>query len=184
MQNRNNYDQTQVAGLNGYALHGQYNQGAETFNNDIAILHLNSWINENWNVAYARLPLDSGNQRDGETCCITGWGRTDSSNNLPITLQKAWIRILSQIECNARISGVGGALTGPGQICIFDYDQRAGSCNGDSGGPLNCYDNNGGGPPVIAGVTSWVIQGGGACLPSYPSVYTRTSNYINWINSH
>lgn len=184
LQDRNNHNGAQIAYLDRYVTHQQYNQGQETFNNDIAVFHLSSAIGETSNVQYARLPADNGNQRTNEQAVISGWGRTDASNNLPNTLQKATITILSQIECNARMSGVSGALTGPGQICIFDTAQNAGSCNGDSGGPLNAYQNNGGGQAVVAGVTSWVIQSGGACLPSYPSVYTRTSNFLAWINGN
>jgi len=182
VHNRGDQSNAQVSNLQGYTKHEQYNQGSETFNNDIAILSLFAAITEADNVAYARLPENNANQRDGETCVISGWGRTSSSNALPNTLQKAPVTVLSEEVCNLRMSSVSGARVGPGQICVSDEPaQTAGSCNGDSGGPLNCYENNGGGQAVVAGVTSWGIQGGGACLPTYPSVYTRTSNFLAWI---
>lgn len=54
---------------------------------------------------------------------------------------------------------------------------------GDSGGPLNCPDGTGG--YYVAGVTSWGISNPlGNCLQTYPSVYTRTSAYLDWIASN
>lgn len=47
---------------------------------------------------------------------------------------------------------------------------------GDSGGPLMCRK---GGRYFVAGVTSW---GHGTCnIRGYPNVYTRTSDYTDWI---
>lgn len=167
----------QTANLISYKMHEAYNQGAATFNNDIAILNLATAIVMNANVQPAVLPGDAANQFTGEICVMSGWGRTSASNTLPNTLQKASIPVISEAECNQRMAPVSGALTGPGQICLYD-GAGTGSCNGDSGGPLNCQDR---GQSVVAGVTSWGIQSGGACAPSYPSVYTRTSNFLDWI---
>lgn len=58
-----------------------------------------------------------------------------------------------------------------GYTILYDIEQ------GDSGGPLVC-DN------YLAGVTSWGVSG---ChtngVVSRPSVYTRLTNYRNWIHS-
>jgi secreted trypsin-like serine protease len=181
LHSRSNQAGAQISNLASYVLHEQYNQGAETFNNDIAILNFATAIVLGGNVAVATLPPNDDNSFAGDTCIISGWGRTGAPNTLPDTLQHVNIGVISQIECNARMSPVSGALTGPGQICLFDNNQVAGSCNGDSGGPLNCRLN---GEMVVAGVTSWGIQGGGVCLQTYPSVYSRTSYFLDWINSH
>ena len=54
---------------------------------------------------------------------------------------------------------------------------------GDSGSSLNCPDGNGG--YYLAGVTSWGIlnniSGIIVCDVTEPSVYTRTSSYLEWI---
>lgn len=68
--------------------------------------------------------------------------------------------------------------------CVFEVSSEVVNCRrllvqqGDSGGPMNCPLS---GEFVVAGVTSWGISGGGACLPEYPSVYTRTGFYRQWI---
>jgi secreted trypsin-like serine protease len=167
-----------ASNLSGYKMHERYNQDPQTFSNDIAILTLSTPIGANGgSIQYATLPADNGNQYVGATCIISGWGRTSSSNTLPNNLQKANIQIISEAECNQRMAPVSGANVGGGQICLYDAGQAIGSCNGDSGGPLNC-------DRVVAGVTSWGISGSGACMQSYPSVYSRTSFYLQWIRDN
>jgi len=178
LHSRNNQAGAVIAGLASYRLHPQYNQGAETFNNDIAVITTAVVINANGGtIGYATLPQNNNNQRVGETCIISGWGRTSASNVLPNDLQKASITVISEAECNQRMAPVSGARVGPGQICL--YTPSIGSCNGDSGGPLNCPGANG---QIVDGVTSWGIQSGGTCLQTYPSVYTRTGFHLSFIN--
>jgi secreted trypsin-like serine protease len=164
-------------------MHQRYQVDPATYSNDIAIINLATPIALGGNVALLTLPPDNGNQFAGQTCTVTGWGRTSSSNTLPNILQQADITILTTADCNSRMSSVGGALVWDGQICIFDPAGVSGSCNGDSGGPLNCPNGSGG--YYVAGVTSWVVTNAlGSCLVSYPSVYTRTSYYLSWISSN
>jgi secreted trypsin-like serine protease len=57
---------------------------------------------------------------------------------------------------------------------------------GDSGGSLNCPENNGG--YYMAGITSWgvvnFVNGVATCNVFYPSVYTAVSKYLDWIAQH
>jgi len=160
-------------------MHENYEVGSATYANDIAILNLASAISPSSTVGYLTLPPDNSDQFTGDICTITGWGRTSSSNTLPTTLQQLDITILSTSDCEARMTGVSGVDIWDGHICIYDPAGEAGACNGDSGGPLNCPYSGG---YYVAGVTSWVISSAlGNCLPSYPSVYTRTSYYLDWI---
>jgi len=183
LYDRSNEAGSQISNLDSYTMHQQYGQGAPTFNNDIAILNLVTPIVMGGNVAAAVLPDDNMNQYVNENVVLSGWGRTSASNVLPNVLQKVTIPVISQDACNTLMAPVNGALTGPGQICVKDTANSAGSCNGDSGGPMNWNGPTGTGTRVV-GVTSWGIQGGGACLPSYPSVYTRTGYYLDWIASN
>jgi secreted trypsin-like serine protease len=58
---------------------------------------------------------------------------------------------------------------------------------GDSGGPLNCPDGNG--SYHVCGITSWGVSnkdtktGNNICVVALPSVYTRVTSYLDWINS-
>jgi secreted trypsin-like serine protease len=159
-------------------MHESYDDGSATFANDIAILTFASTISTGSNVALAGLPADNGNSFAGTTCVITGWGRTSSSQTLPNILQQASISILSTAQCQSQ--GAGAQITA-NHICIKDSANTSGACNGDSGGPVNCPS---GGGYVVAGIASFVFQSSGNCLPSSPSVYTRTSTYLTWIRNN
>jgi elastase-2 len=160
-------------------MHEEYEMGNASFSNDIAIIHFaNNGISEAGNIAYATLPADNSEDFDDQTCVISGWGRTDATNALPLIFQKATIGVIDTAECNIRVAPVGASVW-DSQICLYNPAEDIGSCNGDSGGPLNC------GPArdIVAGITSWGVAGSinNRCLPDYPSVYTRTSAYLAWI---
>jgi secreted trypsin-like serine protease len=175
LHNRNDMTGAVSSAVSSYTTHASYNDGSVTFANDIAIIRLSTPIPEQGWIQFASLPADNGNDFAGQTCQISGWGRTSSSNVLPNTLQWTNIGVISQAACNTALAPVSGANVGPGQICLSG--NGVGSCNGDSGGPLTCGS-------VVAGVTSWGIQSGGACSTAYPSIYTRTSFFLQWITDN
>uniref|UniRef100_A0A8C6ZMY6 Peptidase S1 domain-containing protein n=1 Tax=Nothoprocta perdicaria TaxID=30464 RepID=A0A8C6ZMY6_NOTPE len=63
-------------------------------------------------------------------------------------------------------------------VCAGGDGVRAG-CQGDSGGPLHCAVN---GVYQVHGVTSFVSSAG-CNVRNKPTVFTRVSAYISWINS-
>nr|AAR13225.1 lumbrokinase-4 precursor [Eisenia fetida] len=168
---------SQEVDITGYTMHEEYLTGIYTYSNDISILNFATPITIGGNIQPATLPADNSNNYLGLTCVISGWGRTSSSNILPDTLQKASIQVIGTDECQTLVDNVLGCRIWDNHICIYDQANSVGSCNGDSGGPLNCPD----GTTVVAGITSWGISSGGDCLQDYPSVYTRTSAYLDWI---
>jgi secreted trypsin-like serine protease len=177
LNDRTNLANTQTVNLSGYKMHEQYNQGTGTYANDIAILTFSQNVAYSSNIGPAKLPASNGNSYAGNTCVITGWGRTSSTNTLPNVLQQANVGILSTAQCQSQ--GTGATITA-NHICVYDSQQTRGACNGDSGGPVNCPDNG----YTVAGIASFVFQSAGNCLPSRPSVYTRTSTYLAWITSN
>jgi pancreatic elastase II len=169
---------TQIVNLSGYQLHEDYLAGLNTNSNDIAILNFATPVVIGGNVQPATLPADNSNDYNGLTCVISGWGRSDTSDILPDTLQKASIEVITTDQCQALVDDVTGARIWENHICLYDLLNNIGACNGDSGGPLNCPD----GVTRVAGITSWGVSSSlGYCLQTYPSVYTRTSPYLEWI---
>lgn len=177
------HDRTQTAGtqtlpLSAYKMHEQYNTGAPSYANDIAILTFSSNAVPGGNVQYATLPANNNNDYSTSTCVITGWGRTSSSNTLPNVLQQASVGILTTAQCQSQGTG---ATIWANHICIKDPQNTRGACNGDSGGPVNCPSGSG---HVVAGIASFVFALAGNCQVSRPSVYTRSSAYLAWINTN
>jgi len=89
--------------------------------------------------------------------------------------------IISNSECNA-IYGI----VGDGVVCI-DTTGGKGTCNGDSGGPLNMKcdvidkDEAAGQKWKQIGVVSFGASSG--CEVGYPAGFTRTEYYLDWICS-
>jgi secreted trypsin-like serine protease len=176
---RSDMTDTVTVNVARYVMHGEYNSPDASFANDIALIYFTDPIAANGGtIQYARLPSNDLQNFAGDGCIISGWGRDSNANILPDTLQFAAIPVLTVPACRVQFAAVAASVWDK-QICVFDDANNVGSCNGDSGGPLNC-DAVGG--TVVAGITSWVMSGPlGNCLQTFPSVYTRTSSYLAWI---
>ncbi|KAG8235393.1 hypothetical protein J437_LFUL009252 [Ladona fulva] len=96
----------------------------------------------------------------------------DINGEAPDDLLKVSIQIWNQDECN-RIYNEIHINVCPEQICAGTEEGGEGSCSGDSGGPLF----------VDGKVIGLVSFAKGCSLKDWPTVYTRVSAYIDWINS-
>merc|ERR1711936_1138183 len=117
----------------------------------------------------------------GEIPSYTGWGKpSDSAGGISPVLRMVEDRpIISNSECNAIYGIVGDDV-----VCI-DTTGGKGTCNGDSGGPLNMkYDVKSGASGdkwKQVGVVSFGASAG--CEVGYPAGFTRTEYYLDWICS-
>lgn len=151
--------------------------------NDIAILVLAGDFQLSSSVALIPMASDANEDFTGADCQISGWGRTGTSQALPNTLQYVDVNVISSSDCNSEMSNVIGGQVFDSHICLYDPQGNYGSCNGDSGGPMNCRRNSND-EYLVAGITSWGVSSGGNCLQTYPSVYTRVSYHIDWVNDN
>lgn len=105
------------------------------------------------------------------TCYAAGWGETQNVS-FPQTLQFVELTALSLEDCK-EIAGsyADGLYLEKEQICALGTEGR-GACYGDSGGPLVCDDK-------LAGIVSYGLL---PCARGIPDVYTRPSQYTDWIN--
>lgn len=102
-------------------------------------------------------------------CIATGWGKTGVHDQGSEKLLQIHSPIVPLNKCQLTYG-----LATKDQICSGD-DQHT-VCNGDSGGPLQCINSNGG--MTIQGIVSY-----GSTFCDQFAVYTRVENYLGWINN-
>ncbi|XP_058116351.1 venom protease-like [Anopheles ziemanni] len=115
---------------------------------------------------------------------IAGWGRTEENGFEAKVLQELQIPILENDECVQRFKKIRKLFTRKqfdnAVICAGFLDGGKDSCQGDSGGPLMLpyLVNNKKYYYFQVGVVSYGI---GCARAELPGVYTRVSNFIDWI---
>ena len=142
-----------------------------TVDNDIALLRLSRSLEYTPGVAPVCLPCGLTEKtllhRKGT---VTGWGTTAAQGNVSRVLREVELPLLTTKECQQYLSS---AVTS-NMLCTYMEGKDA--CQGDSGGPLTC--TNADGHYSLVGVVSW---GYGCAAASSPGVYTKVTNYIDWI---
>ncbi|XP_051271748.1 elastase-1-like isoform X2 [Dicentrarchus labrax] len=107
-------------------------------------------------------------------CYITGYGRTSTGGAMPTRMRQAYLPVVDHETCTS--SGWWGSTVKTTMICAGGGAQSG--CNGDFGGPLSCRIDN---SWYVHGIASFV-SGMGCNAPQKPTVFTRVSAYITWMN--
>lgn len=148
-------------------IHPNYNE--TSFDNDIALLHLSKPINFSKSVDYIKLNTLTEFNNPKVDVLLTGWGVTNYPTN---KLQQITIPIISKKnaqQINPKYENLNNNM-----IALFERGK--GAAPGDSGGPAVAtkYGIN-----YLIGVSSW----GYYPKDKNPTVYTKVSNYVDWIHS-
>ncbi|XP_060792161.1 ST14 transmembrane serine protease matriptase b isoform X2 [Neoarius graeffei] len=151
--------------------HPQYN--TLTFDNDIALMELDSPVTLNQYIWPICLPAATYVLSEGQSVWITGWGRIREEGQLASVLQEAEVRIINKTVCNQLVED---EIT-PQMICAGILRGGVDACQGDSGGPMSFVD-----PATnrffLVGVVSW---GEGCGRKGKPGIYTQVTKYRSWI---
>ncbi|KAM6123839.1 chymotrypsin-like protease CTRL-1 [Phoenicopterus ruber ruber] len=140
-------------------------------NNDITLLRLSSPAQLGSRVSPVCLPPAYQSLPSNLQCITTGWGRTSTSSQaLAVRLQQVALPLISPSQC---MQYWGSQITSS-MLCAGGVG--ASSCQGDSGGPL-VYQN--GNVWTLVGIVSW---GNSNCNVRTPAIYTRVSQFRNWID--
>ncbi|CAL4085992.1 unnamed protein product, partial [Meganyctiphanes norvegica] len=147
-----------------------------TYNNDIGLVKLGQKVPFKWYARPACLPKPQSDYV-GELGIVTGWGRESEKGEPMDYLQEILVPIFSNSVCRS-------LLYKPYEItdnmmCAGYRKGGTDSCHGDSGGGLMWEGRDG--KMDVAGVVSW---GQGCARRGYPGVYTRVTNYLDWIEEH
>ncbi|XP_057685588.1 suppressor of tumorigenicity 14 protein homolog isoform X2 [Corythoichthys intestinalis] len=153
--------------------HRDYDQ--RTFNNDVALMELESDVPLNQHIWPICLPSPAYSFPAGQEAWITGWGATREGGMAVTVLQKAKVRIINNSMCN---NVMNNEVT-DGMLCAGVLDGGVDACQGDSGGPLSVINPSG--RVFLAGVVSW---GDGCAHRNKPGIYTRVTRYRGWIKEH
>jgi trypsin len=119
---------------------------------------------------FAKLNEDANKPVDGDDLRLTGWGATSTGGSSSDVLLKTEVDYMTNEACQAAYTGMYSITEG--MLCAARSGKD--SCQGDSGGPAMLVNE----PNVQVGIVSF---GEGCADPLYPGVYTRVSNYVEWI---
>ncbi|KAH8242906.1 hypothetical protein KR032_003007 [Drosophila birchii] len=183
-------------GIEQKIVHPQYDPADKNRVHDIALLRLDQPVVLNEYIQPVCLPLASTRQaiNNGEILVVSGWGRTTTGSLIEILIGNNF-KINFNFNFTARKSNIKQRLDLPindhdactrkfatrqinlisSQLCVGGEFYRD-SCDGDSGGPLmrRAYDQ--------AWYQEGVVSFGNRCgLEGWPGVYTRVSDYMDWI---
>ena len=115
---------------------------------------------------------------DNATLTVVGWGRNDTDGDyMPSeVLKEAEVFSVSQSSCNTYWQSYGYAITND-MMCAT---RKTGiNCRGDSGSPL-LWKKDASDGDVQVGLVSWASAD--CDLAMAPSVYSRISDQIDWID--
>lgn len=149
--------------------HPNYND--VTFDNDIALMELDSPVTYSDYIQPICLPAPQHEFPAGSTVWITGWGATREGGFAASVLQKAQVRVINSSVCNDLM---GGQITSR-MTCAGVLSGGVDACQGDSGGPLSSPSGN---RMFLAGVVSW---GDGCARRNKPGIYTTVTKFRGWI---
>uniref|UniRef100_A0A8C0GXW0 Peptidase S1 domain-containing protein n=2 Tax=Chelonoidis abingdonii TaxID=106734 RepID=A0A8C0GXW0_CHEAB len=137
----------------------------ENFDNDIMLLKL--WDSAELTERVVPIPLPEANHHvsPGTECSVAGWGRT-GVNTTTDRLLEVEQEVMSDSLCKDQYQHYNPTT----MLCAGNPRVKKSPFHGDSGGPLVCDG-------VVQGIVS---NGNPDGRP--PSIYTRISKFIPWIN--
>ncbi|KAF7652541.1 hypothetical protein LDENG_00095000 [Lucifuga dentata] len=176
--NEKDVDREQTFTVEKLIIHNKYNDSSDSFNNDIALLKIKSRDGgpavRSASVRTVCLPPPFTKLPAGFQCSIVGFGKErQEAWHFSQYLKQAKVTLLSQSVCESQC--YYGNLITHNMFCAGSPDWSTDACQGDSGGPLVCEVS---GRIFLFGVVSW---GDGCAKEKKPGVYTRVTNYNNWI---
>ncbi|KAF8787876.1 Clotting factor B like protein [Argiope bruennichi] len=150
--------------------------------NDIAVVRLKEPINFESNVRPICLPTSPEIRRKqllGKEVTVTGWGDQDFGGKRATILREVTVKVINISSCDKSYEPVRGSTLPRGItrqfICAGVPEGGKDACQRDSGGPLMLLENS---VWILVGVVSFGFQ---CAKAEYPGVYTRVTDYLDWL---
>ncbi|XP_041473675.1 transmembrane protease serine 9-like [Lytechinus variegatus] len=154
------------------AIHPDYDINSIT--NDIAVIEFTTSVDFS-DFVRPICYLDQDASATFRACYVTGWGHTSEGGHVSDTLLEATVELFDQTQCQSFYPDLTIPST---MMCAGRVDGLMDTCQGDTGGPLQCEDQDG--RFHLIGITSF---GYGCGRENYPGVYTKVSEYHDFITS-
>ena len=142
------------------------------------MIKLQSKIEFGRHIKPACLPSKSDNLKEGQRIIVVGWGNTHEEGPQSEALLKVQVKAWSHKKCKGNYAKYQKKIYGS-QFCASDLEKD--SCQGDSGGPAMVKNDQL--HWVVVGVVGVVSYGIVCAHHKFPGVYTRVSQYIDWIGN-
>ncbi|XP_055593562.1 brachyurin-like [Uranotaenia lowii] len=157
---------------NSYVKHPSYNPS--NYNNDVAVIKLNSKITFNSNIQPITLPVaGTTNTFENNVATVSGFGRTkDTDTTFSNYLYYVNLTVMSNSACEALFGS--SAIISSTLCTAAGSNPVTGTCGGDSGGPL-----------IYGGVQIGIVSFGASagCEKGYPNGYARVTAFRDWIKT-
>ncbi|XP_033229489.1 mite allergen Der p 3-like [Belonocnema kinseyi] len=144
-----------------------------SWKNDIALLKVKIPFKISDELKTVLLPKSNLIISENQKAVVSGWGSLKFGGYAPDHLQRADLVISGQEFCREAYKEENLSIH-DSQICAFDPDVKKGACHGDSGGPLTVEGK-------LVGLVSWSK---GCAEIDHPTVYTRVSKFLDWIDEN
>lgn len=153
------------------------NYDSRTVDNDIALLRLENPAKITKYIIPACLPSRTMAERvlhlNGTVTVVTGWGKDNlDSNNYSSALNVIKVPLVNRDICAQQMSH----NISDNVLCAGILGKNMDACEGDSGGPMVTLFRD---TWFLIGLVSW---GEGCGREDKLGVYTKVSNYNEWIN--
>jgi len=162
-------------------VHPDFKGGSADFANgdvhdDIALLELKEAVQ----TPPITLNQSSSCPKNGSDLTLAGWGSLEEDGSVVSMLHRVDLPLVSNEECETALRKSNYFKNVPilsTMMCAGNGLGDSDACHGDSGGPLFVKNGN---SYVQYGLVSF---GNGCAKEGFYGVYTRVSEYIDWINS-
>ncbi|CAH2301357.1 ovochymase-2-like [Pelobates cultripes] len=150
---------------------------------DIALVRLDGEVTASASIDFACLPPKDQVLSQSYRCHATGWGDETGNSLAPKAaeaLNQVALPVIPYEIC--KTPQYWWFQMRDTMICAgYDLpDELKSVCQGDSGGPLACQSLQDSSTWEVHGVTSFGVVG--CIMDKKPSVFTRTSAYIDWLH--